>query len=179
MSATAEKRGALLGPFGIEEVKRFLPHRSPFLLIDRVLEVEMNADPRERVGIRVTARKNATFNEPFMSGHFPLRALTPGVLILESMAQTTIFSLYPFLKDHLDQLPGNFECVLSGVNNARFRRPVVPGDTMHITSRVTKCKSSLWVFECVAEVDGQKVAEAELLANALLSERIKSLVQWN
>jgi 3-hydroxyacyl-[acyl-carrier-protein] dehydratase len=166
-------------PIGIEEIKAFLPHRAPFLLIDRVMDVRINQDPKNRIGIKVVARKNATYNEPFMAGHFPLRALTPGVLILESMAQTTIFSLYPYFKDIVDELPGNFETILSGVNNVRFRRPVVPGDTMHLTSTVTKCKSSIWVFDCTAEVDGVKVAEAELMASLVLSDKLKQRVQWN
>ncbi|HTL12785.1 MAG TPA: 3-hydroxyacyl-ACP dehydratase FabZ, partial [Bdellovibrionota bacterium] len=155
-------------PFGVEEIQRYLPHRSPFLLIDRVLGIQAPADPTVRVGIEVRTRKNASFNEPHMVGHFPQRSLTPGVLILETMAQTASMSLYPYVWNRIEAFRKSFQCILAGADSVRFRRPVVPGDTMEIKTVVSKVKGSLWIFDCEATVDGQRAAEAEILANLVL-----------
>lgn len=165
-------------PLSVEQIQEYLPHRAPFLLIDRVLGIKLNADPENKVGIEVRTRKNITFNEPHMVGHFPGRALNPGVLILESMAQTASMTLYPYFKDHLEIVRRSFQCILAGINGSRFRRPVVPGDCMELKSVVTKVKSSIWVFECEASVDGQKAAEAEIMANLILGEEARSALGW-
>jgi 3-hydroxyacyl-[acyl-carrier-protein] dehydratase len=159
----------------IDQIKKFLPHRSPFLLVDRVLEIHPSGDlkdptPASKVGTRVVALKNVTYNEPYFQGHFPQFAILPGVLLLEIMAQTASFSVYPAMAaspEGVEVLAKNFQCIFVGVDAARFRKPVVPGDTLRIETTVTKCRGRLWAFECVATVDGQRVAEAEIMANLL------------
>ncbi len=162
----------------IEQIKRFLPHRQPFLLVDRILEITPVGnllDPsssEDKVGTRVTSIKNISYNEPFFAGHFPGFAIVPGVLILEAMAQTTSFSLYPAMEHDIDRMARDFECILVGVDSARFRRPVVPGDTLKINSVVKKTRGQLWSFFVEATVDSQKVAEAEILAKLLLKGKL-------
>ncbi len=154
----------------INQIQRFLPHRSPFLLIDRILEIHPTGDlnappPSAPVGTRVVGLKNVTFNEPYFQGHFPGFAIVPGVLLIETMAQTASFSVYPNMVKDLDRLSRDFQCILVGIDGARFRKPVVPGDTLRIETEVTKSRGKLWVFQCAISVEGQKVAEAEILAN--------------
>ena len=141
------------------EIQSILPHRYPFLLVDRIREL----DPDRRiVGI-----KNVTINEPFFQGHFPQFSIMPGVLIIEAMAQVSSLALYPYLAKDIDRLARDFQCVLVGVDGARFRRPVVPGDLLRIESVITKMRGKLWGFQCKATVDGQVVAEADILANLI------------
>jgi 3-hydroxyacyl-[acyl-carrier-protein] dehydratase len=155
----------------VNQIQRFLPHRSPFLLVDRILEIHPvttsgdSSQPLAGVGTRVVGIKNVSFNEPYFQGHFPGYAILPGVLIIESMAQVASFSVYPSLVKDIDRLSRDFQCILVGVDHARFRKPVVPGDTLRIETEVVKCRGKLWAFQCTATVDGQKVAEAEILAN--------------
>jgi 3-hydroxyacyl-[acyl-carrier-protein] dehydratase len=156
----------------VNQIQRFLPHRSPFLLVDRILEIHPVGDldqpfPYAPVGTKVVAIKNVSFNEPYFQGHFPGFAILPGVLIVEIMAQSASFSVYPNIVRDLDRLARDFQCILVGVDGARFRKPVVPGDTLRIETEVSKQKGKLWGFQCSAFVDGQKVAEAELLANLM------------
>ncbi len=160
----------------IERIQEYLPHRAPFLLLDRILEIhpvgKLNDLTEDgKIGTRVVSLKNVSFNEPHFQGHFPGFAIMPGVLILETMAQTASFSLYPYLQGQLDRFRGKFQCILVGVESARFRRPVVPGDTLKIETVVTKSRRQLWGFQCTATVDGQKAAEAEILANLILDEK--------
>lgn len=154
----------------INQIQRFLPHRTPFLLVDRILEIHPAGSideppPSARVGTKVIAIKNVSYNEPYFQGHFPGFAILPGVLLIETMAQAASFSVYPGMVKDLDRLSKEFQCILVGVDNARFRRPVVPGDTLRIETEVVKCRGKLWAFQCTATVDGNKVAEAELMAN--------------
>jgi len=163
----------------INQIQRFLPHRFPFLLIDRVLEIHPTGPldappPSAEVGTRVVAIKNVSGNEPFFQGHFPGFAIFPGVLLIEAMAQTACFSIYPNLVKDLDRLSKSFQCILVGVDQARFRKPVIPGDTVRIETEVTKCRGKLWAFQCTAIVDGQKVAEAEILANLMANPNQES-----
>jgi 3-hydroxyacyl-[acyl-carrier-protein] dehydratase len=134
----------------IEEILTLLPHGYPFLLVDRVEEYE----PEKRiVGI-----KNVTFNEPFFPGHFPGKPIMPAVLILEALAQTggiLAFKSFPGLK-------GDVRFV--GIDNARFRRPVTPGDQLKLVLEVVKHRREVWVFKAEAFVDGKRVAEAQLMA---------------
>ncbi len=160
----------------IQQIRGFLPHRSPFLLVDRILEIHPSAPLSELVGVgtRVVGLKNVTFNEPFFQGHFPDFSIMPGVLILEAMAQVATFSVYPNLSEDQGQYPKDFQCILVGVDGARFRKPVVPGDTLKIETEVTKCRGGkLYGFQCSAFVDGQRVAEAELMANLTVSPRVR------
>lgn len=159
---------------GIDQIQKFLPHRAPFLLIDRVLEIHPKGDLGDlssdsKVGVKVVAIKNATFNEAHFQGHFPGFAIMPGVLILESMAQAASMSLYPYLKDKIGG-EQEFSCILVGIDGVRFRKPVVPGDQLRIETTVTKGRAKIWGFHCEATVDGQKVAEADLLANLVLGK---------
>lgn len=164
----------------VNQIQKFLPHRSPFLLVDRVLEIHTVGDfaneppPYAPVGTKVVAIKNVSFNEPYFQGHFPGFAIVPGVLIIETMAQVASFSVYPNMIQDIDRLSRDFQCILVGVDGARFRRPVVPGDTLRIETTVTKCRGKLWAFQCSASVDGQKVAEAEILANLIANSSQES-----
>ena len=138
-------------PIGIGEIMRLLPHRYPFLLIDRVVELGEE---------RCVAVKNVTINEPFFVGHFPDHPVMPGVLILEAMAQTSaVHALCRAGRDSSDLL-----IYLMALERAKFRRPVLPGDQLRIHSTVLRGKSRIWKFRGEATVDGQLVAEAEYLA---------------
>lgn len=159
---------------GIDEIRKFLPHRSPFLLVDRILEIQPACDadtfatsPQNAVGTKVVGIKSVSYNEPYFQGHFPSFSIVPGVLIIETMAQVSSFSLYPFMYKDIDRLSRDFQCILVGVDGARFRRPLVPGDSLRVETVVSKCRGKLWAFTCRATVDGQLVAEAEILANLI------------
>lgn len=159
---------------GADQIRKYIPHRAPFLLVDRILEIHHKSDLKsvsssdDKEGIQVVGIKNVTYNEPFFQGHFPNFSIMPGVLIIESMAQVASFSLYPFLEHDLERIARDFQCILVGVDKVRFRRPVVPGDTLRIETVVKKCRGKIWMFDAIATVDGQKVAEAELMANLIL-----------
>ena len=155
---------------GIDEIQKFLPHRMPFLLVDRILEIAPGPETADaamtgKVGTRVVGVKCVSYNEPYFAGHFPGFAILPGVLVIETMAQVATFSLYPHVKTDPTQGLRDTRCVLVGVDSARFRRPVVPGDSMRIETVVSKTRGPLWVFDCKASVDGQLVAEAQIMAN--------------
>ena len=156
----------------IDQIRNYLPHRFPFLLVDRVLEIQPHGDltdlsPANMVGIKVVALKNVSYNEPFFQGHFPTFSIFPGVLMIEAMAQASSFAVYPYIEKDLDlkTRSANLECILLGVDGVRFRKPVIPGDALVIESTVAKCRGTIWAFHCVATVDGQKVAEADIMAN--------------
>jgi len=133
----------------VEAIRRSLPHRYPFLMVDRLLEREDG---------RVVALKNVTINEPFFQGHFaePLEALMPGVLILEAMAQTAAFLVAPAACD--EKLAG----YLVGVEKARFRRKVVPGDRLRLEATRVREKRGLLRADVTASVDGELVASASI-----------------
>jgi 3-hydroxyacyl-[acyl-carrier-protein] dehydratase len=139
----------------IHAIMKQLPHRYPFLLVDRVLDCVP--------GETLTALKNVTINEPFFPGHFPQRPVMPGVLILEAMAQAT--GLLAFAS--LGAAPDSNELYyFVGIDKARFRAPVEPGDQLIFKVRVLGSKRGMWKFAGTAEVDGQVVAEAELMCAA-------------
>ncbi len=135
----------------IREIVRNLPHRYPFLLIDRVLEI----DP----GKRVVALKNVTYNEPFFPGHFPGDPIMPGVLIVEALAQAGAVLLLHDMADREGKL-----VYFTGIDKARFRRTVVPGDQLRLTVEVLKFRSRTCKLRGIAEVDGRKVAEADIMS---------------
>jgi 3-hydroxyacyl-[acyl-carrier-protein] dehydratase len=136
----------------IHEILKKLPHRYPILLVDRVLEVEK--------GKRIKAIKNVTINEDFFNGHFPHRPVMPGVLMLEALAQAA--ALLSF--ETLDAVPDdNTVYYFAGIDGARFKRPVSPGDQLILESAIKMCKRGIWKFACTAKVDGQIAAEAELM----------------
>ena len=135
-----------------QEIMEILPHKHPFLLIDRIIEFEK--------GKRIVGIKNVTVNEPFFGGHFPGYPIMPGVLVIEAMAQ--VGGVLVFKSD-----PGDIEnktVFFMGIDKAKFRRPVIPGDQMKFELEVTKRRGSIWGFKGTAYVDEKLVAEAELLA---------------
>ncbi|QXZ08277.1 3-hydroxyacyl-ACP dehydratase FabZ [Comamonas sp. Y33R10-2] len=136
----------------IQEILKQLPHRYPFLLVDRVLELESNT--------RIKAIKNVTFNEPFFTGHFPGRPVMPGVLILEALAQAA--GLLAF--DAMGQVPDeNNIYYFVGIDSARFKRPVVPGDQLVMEITIDRVRGGIWKFNAVASVDGEVATEAQLM----------------
>lgn len=132
----------------IQQIKEIIPHRYPMLLIDRVEEL---ID-----GEKVIAKKNVTINEPFFQGHFPHEPVMPGVLIVEAMAQAGAVALLS-----LEQFRGK-TAYFGGIDKAKFRQKVTPGDTLILEVEIIKVKSSAGIGKGVARVDGKKVAEAEL-----------------
>jgi 3-hydroxyacyl-[acyl-carrier-protein] dehydratase len=141
-----------LNTIDIHEIQKLLPHRYPLLLIDRVIELT----PGEHlVGI-----KNITFNEPQFTGHFPQRVIMPGVLILESLAQATGLLAFKTAND----LNSDEELYyLAGIDNARFKRPVEPGDQLRLDVKLVKQKRNLWKFFGEASVDGELVVSADIM----------------
>lgn len=136
----------------IHQILKRLPHRYPFLLVDRVVEIEKN--------VRIRALKNVTINEPFFMGHFPHRPVMPGVLILEAMAQAA--ALLSFAS--MDQDPGDDTVVyFAGIDAARFKRPVEPGDQLILEASIDRVKAGIYKYKGRALVDGQVAAEAELM----------------
>ncbi len=136
----------------INQVLQYLPHRFPFLLIDRVLEYV----PGEfLIGI-----KNVSYNEPFFQGHFPQRPIMPGVLILEALAQATGILAF---KTEQERPSNDSLYYFVGIDKARFKKPVEPGDQLRLEVRLQKTKRGIWVFNGQALVDGKVVTEAELM----------------
>lgn len=144
-----------MSSMNVNEIKNFLPHRYPFLLVDRVLELEE--------GRYIKAIKNVTANEPFFNGHFPGKPIMPGVLIIEAMAQST--GLLGFRTMSAEPLP-NTLYMLVAVDKARFKRQVEPGDQLLLEAEIVKKKGIMWVFNTKATVDGELVASAELICAA-------------
>ena len=136
----------------IQEILKQLPHRYPFLLVDRVLELERNT--------RIKAIKNVTINEPFFTGHFPNRPVMPGVLILEAMAQASALLLLPPDSNKLDP---DVVYYFVGIDNARFKRPVEPGDQLVMECTAERSRGGIYKFHAKASVDGELVCEADLM----------------
>jgi 3-hydroxyacyl-[acyl-carrier-protein] dehydratase len=158
-----------------EQVLKFLPHRDPFLHVDEILEIHPVGDLKDRslatkAGVKVVALKKVRATENWVPGHFPGFPIMPGVLIIEAMAQTAAFSMYPYVCDDLDGWIKQFQCILVGVDKARFRKPVFPGNDLRLESTASKIRGKLWMFECSAFVDGQRVADAEIMANMILTD---------
>ena len=132
----------------IQEIKEIIPHRYPMLLVDRIEELEE--------GKRVVAKKNVTINEPFFQGHFPHEPVMPGVLIVEAMAQAGAVALLS-----LPDFRGK-TAYFGGLDKAKFRKKITPGDTLILEVEILKVKSAAGIGKGIAYVDGKKVAEAEL-----------------
>lgn len=139
----------------VKEIQKLLAHRYPFLLVDRVIEVE--------VGKKLVGYKNVTINEDFFNGHFPGHPVMPGVLILEALAQAC--ALLAYKSSGLN--PADLVIYLMAIDNAKFRKPVVPGDRLTLTAEVVRVKGVIWKQRGVATVDGAVVAEADFLATAV------------
>ncbi len=136
----------------IHEILEYLPHRYPFLLIDRVVEVVP--------GKSIHAYKNVTINEPFFVGHFPHHPVMPGVLIMEALAQAA--GILSFKTE--DKKPTqNDVFYFAGIDDARFKRPVMPGDQLHLHVEIERQMRGVWKFKGEARVDGQLAAEARLM----------------
>ncbi len=136
----------------INEIRKFIPHRYPFLLVDRVNACEPNKS--------ITAIKNVTVNEPFFEGHFPVQPVMPGVLMIEALAQTAGLLMaksldWPENHDHV--------CYLAGVDKARFKRVVIPGDQLTLDVLFVKSRRDVWKFQGNASVDSQLACSVEII----------------
>jgi len=140
----------------ILQIQEFLPHRYPFLLVDKVIDC--------KPGVSLIGVKNVTYNEPFFQGHFPQKPIMPGVLILEALAQATGLLASETAGDELEGMI----YYLIGIDKAKFKRPVVPGDQLMLHAVFLKSKRNIWAFECRAEVDGEFVASAEIRCAAVV-----------
>ena len=136
----------------IHAILENLPHRYPFLLVDRVLSLEP--------GKQIVALKNVTINEPFFPGHYPHHPVMPGVLIVEAMAQTAALLSFQSMESKLDEKSVYY---FAGIDGARFKRPVTPGDQLIIKAELIRSMRGVYKFKAKAEVDGHLVAEAELM----------------
>jgi len=136
----------------VNEIMKILPHRYPFLLVDRILEFEP--------GKKIIGLKNVTMNEPFFPGHFPGHPVMPGVLIIEAMAQ--VAAILAYLSS--DESVRSKVTYFVGIDNTKFRKPVVPGDQLHLELEATGCRRGIWNFVGKAYVDGKLVTESELKA---------------
>lgn len=136
----------------INQIKEYLPHRYPLLLVDRVLDWES--------GKKITALKNVTVNEEFFNGHFPHKPVMPGVLMIEALAQTA--ALLSFLT--MNQKPDENAIVyFVGIDGARFKRPVEPGDQLKMEVEILRVARGIWKYKATGKVDGQLAVEAELM----------------
>ena len=136
----------------INEIRELLPHRYPFLLVDRVSELDLEEK-------RIRAYKNVSVNEPFFTGHFPDHPIMPGVLIIEAMAQAA--GILGFKMLDVKPADGTLYYFV-GSDKLRFRQPVLPGDQLVLEARFLSNKRSIWKFECRASVDGKEVCSAEI-----------------
>ena len=148
--ATASRK---FGPtLDINDVLRQLPHRYPFLLVDRVLEYQP--------GKSIRALKNVTYNEPYFIGHFPHRPVMPGVMIVEALAQAAGILAFRTVDVVPDE---NTRFYFAGIDKARFRKPVEPGDQLILNATLERQVRGIWKFATIAEVEGKEVASAEML----------------
>lgn len=136
----------------IHQILEYLPHRYPILLVDRVLECEP--------GKSIHAIKNVTINEPFFNGHFPHHPVMPGVLILEALAQAAAILSFKTMGSKPDDKSVYY---FAGIDGARFKKPVSPGDQLNLHVEIIASKRGIWKFKAEAQVDGQLATEAELM----------------
>lgn len=136
----------------IEDIKKLLPHRYPYLLVDRVVELEL--------GKRILAYKNITANEEVFNGHFPEEPIFPGVMIIEAMAQAAGILGFATVNKQPDD---KSLYLFAGVDGVRFKRPVVPGDKLMLEAEIDSGKRNIWRFNCRATVDGQLTCQATIL----------------
>ncbi|MEN9879395.1 MAG: 3-hydroxyacyl-[acyl-carrier-protein] dehydratase FabZ [Pseudomonadota bacterium] len=139
----------------VHQIRKILPHRYPFLLVDRVEDIEF--------GQRIHAIKNVTVNEPFFPGHFPEYPVFPGVLIMEALAQAAAILTFASASEEETKQAADDLYLFAGIDNARFKRPVMPGDRLELFAEMTANKRGIYKYKAVAKVDGQVVAEADLM----------------
>lgn len=151
----------------INQIKEYLPHRYPFLLVDRVLHWES--------GKSITAIKNVTANEEFFNGHFPHKPVMPGVMMIEAMAQTAALLSFLTVGKKLDK---NDIVYFAGIDGARFKRPVGPGDQLRMEVEIIRAARGIWKYKARATVDGQLAVEAELMCTMRsVAETVQPLEQ--
>jgi beta-hydroxyacyl-ACP dehydratase FabZ len=155
--------------YTVEDIMDILPHRFPFVLLDRAVSLTEGPNPPNRSGRKVVAIKNVTYNEPYFVGHFPHRPVMPGVLQIEAMAQASALAAYR------EEYEGNNpqDVAIVSVSDAKFRRPVVPGDTLEIHAEIVKDRGSMLMIKAYTMVDGSKVSECELMAKVFPIEKRK------
>ncbi len=141
----------------IRQIQKRIPHRFPFLLIDRILDFTHGPDPLKYKGRKIVARKNVTMNEPYFIGHFPDNPVMPGVLQVEAMAQAGALACAPDDNQSVDVL-------FAKINSAKFKRQVIPGDTLEIHAEITNEKSGILTVECRMTCEGQLVSETSIMA---------------
>jgi 3-hydroxyacyl-[acyl-carrier-protein] dehydratase len=139
----------------IHQIRKILPHRYPFLLVDRVEDIDY--------GKTIHAIKNVTVNEPCFTGHFPEYPVMPGVLIMEAMAQAAAILTFASASEEETLQAADDLYLFAGIDNARFKRPVMPGDRLDLYAEMVANKRGIYKYKAVAKVDGQVVAEADLM----------------
>ena len=145
-----------MNTFDIHEILKYLPHRYPFLLIDRVTDFEKD--------VSLTAIKNVTYNEPFFPGHYPSRPVMPGVLLIEVMAQAA--ALLAAISSDVKGGDSNLVYYFVGVDKVRFKRPVEPGDQLKVDVKLTKKARGMWFCSVTITVDGERCTSSELMFTA-------------
>lgn len=148
VNITMESADTATLPMGVTDIMNIIPHRYPFLLVDTIVELEP--------GVRAVGKKNVTMNEPFFQGHFPGNPVMPGVLIIEALAQVGAVSMLS-----LPSMKGK-TAYFAGIDKAKFRRKVVPGDVLTLETEIIRSKGPVGIGRATAYVDGKKAAEAEL-----------------
>jgi 3-hydroxyacyl-[acyl-carrier-protein] dehydratase len=143
----------------ITQIKEYLPHRYPLLLVDRVVDYEL--------GKTITAIKNVTVNEEFFNGHFPHQPVMPGVLMIEAMAQTAAILSFMTMGVKPDE---NSVVYFVGIDNARFKRPVGPGDQLVMDVEIVRTSRGIWKYKATASVDGKVAVEADLMCTIRANE---------
>ena len=159
VNTTTATTTATAKTLGINEIKEYLPHRYPLLLVDRVLDYEL--------GKTITAIKNVTVNEEFFNGHFPHKPVMPGVLMIEALAQTAAILSFKTMDVKPDE---NSVVYFVGIDNARFKRPVEPGDQLRMDVEILRTSRGIWKYKAVASVDGKVAVEAELMCTIRANE---------